>query len=184
MTDDLIRPMWTRVGEAGMNLAGFPVEQPPLRWAMPLDAQMAVAEHGRQEVPEPVREQVVREALADADTYHCGTVCPHAGGEARDPHSIPALGLLVCEFCAVAENMDDPMDVPTRFRDQTIPDDLPCVLCGAAEPLLYVRTQTGDEEHAMLYHTHCCLTCASWWPAPEHADVMSVSASVGGRPAA
>ena len=123
----------------------------------------------------PVREQVVREALADASAYHVGGLrCDHLGEGALQPRVVFAASTTLCEYCTVQLMRGEGLEMP---------DDPPCDVCGAEVPVFVVKTQLSAEENAALYVACCCADCLRWWPT-AHADIVSASASVGPRPVA
>jgi hypothetical protein len=88
---ELIRPLETRIADARMTLASLPFPPDPLRFCLERDRGEPP------DVPVEVREQVIREALSDALTYHCSHTCPHiVKGE---PFAVFAMSKVVCPSC-------------------------------------------------------------------------------------
>jgi len=170
--DELIRPLWSRVGEAGMTLASFKIEQAALRFDVDMDAMLAVGKLPPLDVAKSVREQVIREAIGDAAAYHVGGVrCEHLGEAGLQPRVVFAASTTLCEVCTVELLAGEGLEISTDA----------CVFCGEVGPTFECKAQLSDEENAPLYVAHGCPACLRWFPT-AHADVTSFSASVGGRP--
>jgi hypothetical protein len=148
---DLIRPPWTRINEARVSLAA------PLGPPDPLRSSVESDPGEPPDVPVEVREQVLREALSDALTYHVADSCPHITEPHRAPFAVLARGELLCVRCIYG---GEPWEGP---------GDSPCTLCGRDGPLISTWTCVSAAPDAMRFAAHVCRDCAAWWPRPEHA---------------
>jgi hypothetical protein len=161
MEADLIRPLRSRVADARMTLAASRVPPDPLTFSLSGAAQALDLQPP--EVAEEVREQVLREALADGLTYHCDDErCPHIAQEGWVCASF-LLGRIVCARCVMTRWEDGE---PTEREPWQGTGDAPCTLCGGDGPLVSILTRTSHPD-GIVYGPHVCWECARWWPRRE-----------------
>jgi len=187
VSDELIRPLWTRIPAAKMSLAAFPLAE-----ALSFEAEPC--QRLPPELDIATREMVIREALPDAILFHVqpGDHCDH-DDPGRALFVVLIYGRVVCLRC-LAELMSEEWDGV-------------CVTCGEpADPhtLIVTRLDAGTPADgdalmavaAVLGHapsgevgvvTHVCDECSAYWPRarpvpPGEPVVNYVRASVGGRP--
>lgn len=151
---DLIRPLHTRVVEAKMTLSAQPLA--PQRLAF----EAATCDVTPPDVSFDVREQVIREALADAVAWHVpdGERCDDlrvAPGERA--FAVLAAGRIVCMRCGIdAEWIESEC----------------CELCASAAEL--ARTVTKIDP-VLTIVADVCPTCSAWWPRERGPGEASVN---------
>jgi hypothetical protein len=159
----LIRPLASRIDEARVNLAAAPFAAEPLTVSITDDARALAAV--APDVDDATREQVIREALSDALTYHhCeDDCCPHLTGRDTTTYAVLAMGRILCSTCIYVRGRDDNGAVELTEPWEG-PGDAPCTLCGGAGPLASIWTRVSPTPEGMIYAAHVCATCAAWWP--------------------
>lgn len=172
---ELIRPLHTRVEDARMTLAGFPVAPEPLAFSLSEDAR--ALELRPPDVAVEVREQVIREALDDGLAYHCSENCPHVA-EAGWLCAAFVLGRITCALC-VQTDWSDPENPVERVPWQGTRGGA-CTLCGGDGELVSILTRTSHPD-GLVYGAHVCVACAAWWPEqePEQEPLAPPPANAG-----
>jgi hypothetical protein len=175
---ELIRPLASRVEEARVNLASFPVVLEPLVFDLSEGAR--ALELRPPGVAVEVREQVLREALNDGLAYHCSESCPHVA-ESGWLCAVFVQSRITCGRCIYVKEYDED-GRPIEREPWQGTGEAPCTLCSGDGPLVSILTRTSHPD-GMVYASHVCATCAAWWPRgePPEPELAPPAANVGVR---